>query len=254
MPRPAHLPKPAPRSAFRRYQRAQVFESVGGHEARCDQLPQSGFDFRFEPARRSHHVGKKQRAPLLQKFKHRLRHRAQKRSSRILRSRMMSSHPIRIFAHKERNRRNPRRNHSPPVFIGSRSFQSRRMRRQAAPSHRACQAQLIEVRRIVVADSACQYKPFPRAGWNFKPLQLPDHFQRSMLASHLRTRSEVLPAQKPVHELRCFDRFDLLAQRRNRQAMNASQQTPLAPLGFVIMLSRRAERAAQNCTAGFDAE
>jgi len=55
---------------------------------------------------------------------------------------------------------------------------------------------LIEVRRIVVRDSACQHKSFPRARRNLKPLQLANHFQRPMLAAHLRTRSNMLPAQK----------------------------------------------------------
>jgi len=36
---------------------------------------------------------------------------------------------------------------------------------------------------------------------NFKALQLADHFERAVLASHLRARGDVLPAQEPLHEL-----------------------------------------------------
>src|SRR5208282_2252971 len=169
----------------------------------------------------------------------------------------MSSHPISVFAHKECNRRDSRRNYSPPILIASRGFKRGGVRRQAAPSDRACQAQLIEVRWIVVGDSASEHKPFPRARRNFKPLQLADHFERSVLASHLSAGSYMLPAQEPVHELRRGDRGDLLAQRRDRQTMNASQQTALAPLGLVFVRSGcicGEEFAAQNCSAGLHAE
>src|SRR5208282_93974 len=144
------------------------------------------------------------------------------------------SEPVGILTHKECNGRDSRRNYSPPVLLArqivSRCFKSRGMRRQAAPSDRACQAQLIEVRRIIVRDSARQHKPFPSARRDFESLQLPNYFERPMLAAHLRTRSDMLPAQKPIHKLRCRDRSDLLAQGCNRQTMNASQQTALAPL------------------------
>src|SRR5208337_5696097 len=135
------------------------------------------------------------------------------------------------------------------------------------------QAQLIEVRRIVVRDSAAEHKAFPRARRNFKPLQLANDFERPMFAPYLCTRSQVLPAQQPIHELRSRDRLDLLAQGCDRQAMNPSQQTPLAPLGFGFYVGTvapgcpgerslpitcarisRSEFAAQNRSAGFHAE
>src|ERR1019366_606052 len=147
---------------------------------------------------------------------------------------MMGSHPIRILAHEECNGRDSRRNYWAPVLAVLCGFQCRGMRRQAAPSHHACQAKLIEVRGIVVRDSAREHKPFPRARRNFKALQLPDHFERAMFAPHLSTWSNVLPAKKPIHELGWCDRFNLLAQRRHRQAMDASQQTALAPLGLNV--------------------
>src|SRR5258706_90985 len=117
----------------------------------------------------------------------------------------MGSQPVGIFTDKNRNRRDPSRNYPPPAFsavlIASRCFQSRRMWRQPPPPDHSRQTQLIEVRRIVVRDSACQHKPLPRARRNLKSLQLANHFQRPVLAPNLRTRSNMLPAQKPVHEL-----------------------------------------------------
>src|SRR4030088_2816389 len=118
---------------------------------------------------------------------------------------MMRSQPVGIFAHKKCNGRDPRRNYSPPVLsavlIASRCFKSRRMWRQPPPSDHSCQAELIEVRRIVIRDSACQHKSLPRARRNLKSLQLADYFERPMLAPTLRTRSNMLPAQEPIHKL-----------------------------------------------------
>src|SRR5260370_25044621 len=144
----------------------------------------------------------------------------------------MRTKPVGILAHKKSNRRDSRWNHSPPILIGSRRFKSRRMRQRTAGSDRAWQAQLIEVRRIVVGDSACQHKTFPRARRNLKTLQLANHFKSAVLSPNLCARSDVLPAQKPSHELRRRDWGDLLAQGCDRQAMNARQQTPLAPLSL----------------------
>ena len=104
------------------------------------------------------------------------------------------------------------------------------MRREPSPADRSRQAKLIQMRRIVIRDSPSENKALPRTRRNFETLQLAQHFERSMLAPYLRSRSNMLPAQQPIHELRRRDRFDLLAQSRHRQAMNARQQSPFAPL------------------------
>src|ERR1039457_263883 len=149
---------------------------------------------------------------------------------------MVRQEPVRVFAHKERNGRNARRNYPPPVLTASliacHGVESRRMRRQAPPPDRASQTQVIEVGGIIVRDSARQNKSFPGACRYFESLQLTDYFERPMSAAHLRARSDMLPAQKPVHELRRRDWSDLLAQGRNCQPVNARQQTPLAPFGL----------------------
>src|SRR5271154_4838011 len=101
---------------------------------------------------------------------------------------MMGPEPVGIFAHKKCNGRNPRRNHTPPdlppILIAPNGVKRCRMRRQASPSDHAREAQLIEMRRIVVGDSAGKHKAFPSACWNFKTLQLPDHLERSVLSAH----------------------------------------------------------------------
>ena len=88
------------------------------------------------------------------------------------------------------------------------------------------------MRGIVVRDSAGENEALPGIGGNLESLQLAKDFERAMLAAHLRAGSDMLPAQQPVHELRGRYRLDLLAQRGDRQAMNASQQAALAPLGL----------------------
>ena len=104
------------------------------------------------------------------------------------------------------------------------------MRRQASPADGAGQAQLIERSGIVVVHAARQNLLLPGVRRNFETLQLAQHFQQSALAGELRLRRHVLPAQQPAHELRRRDRLNLLAQRRDREVMNARQQPPLAPL------------------------
>ena len=138
------------------------------------------------------------------------------------------------------------------------------MRRQSAPSDRAAQAELIEMRGIIVGDSAGEDEALPCIGGYFKTLQLAKDFERAMLAAHLRAGSDMLPAQKPVHELRRRDRLDLLAQRSDRKAMDASQQAALAPLGFSELASAipvtewprrsvaRPELSAEDDAAGLD--
>ncbi len=63
-------------------------------------------------------------------------------------------------------------------------------------------------------------------------MQLADHFERAVLASHLRARGDVLPAQEPLHELGGGDWGNLLAQGGDGEAVNAGEQAALAPFGF----------------------
>ena len=103
------------------------------------------------------------------------------------------------------------------------------MRRQAAPADGAGQAKLIERVGIVVGDAARQNVALPGVGGNFETLQLAQNFKRAAFAAELRSGRDVLPAQQPAHELRGRDRLDLLAQRGDREAMDAGEQAALAP-------------------------
>src|SRR5208282_4787884 len=199
-----------------------------------------------EIASGSHHVREEQRTALLEQFEQRPSHRTQEGTRRILRSGMMRPHPVRILAHKEGDWRDTRGNHAAhlagsgntcplsvavTIIIGVRCFERCWMRRQSAPTHNTAQAELIEMRRIVIRDSAAKDEALPGIRGNLESLQLAKDLERAMLAAHLRAGSDMLPAQQPVHELCRGDRLDLLAQRGDRQAMNASQQAALAPLG-----------------------
>src|SRR5262249_33867748 len=102
-------------------------------------------------------------------------------------------HPFGFVANKESDGRDAGWNNA--AGPDRRIIQHRRMWRQSSPTHGPGQAELIEEFWIVVADAARPNLPFPGAGWNFKPLQLAKHFQRTMFIANLRSRSNMLPAQ-----------------------------------------------------------
>src|SRR6266542_6871267 len=104
------------------------------------------------------------------------------------------------------------------------------MRREASPACDAHQAQAVELSRIVSGDAARQDVWLPRAGVDFKALQLAQRLLQSVFPAQRASRRHVLPAQKPVHELRRGDRLDLLAQRGHGEAVNARQQPAVATL------------------------
>ena len=113
------------------------------------------------------------------------------------------------------------------------------MRREASPAHRARQAKLIERRRIVIVHPRRQDVPLPGVRWNFETLQLTHGLQQSAFAAQLRLRRNVLPAQQPAHILRRGDWLDLLAQRGDREVVNARQQPPIAPLDRAWLVALR---------------
>src|SRR5256885_901945 len=122
------------------------------------------------------------------------------------------------------------------------------MRRESAPPNRTCEAELIEVRRIVVAQPLRQDLPLPSVRGDLKALQLPYNFPQSSLSAKLRAGGDMLPARQPAHELGGSGGFDLLAQHAEREAMDAGQQSPVAPFDDAIMPR---ELAAQDGGLGF---
>ena len=69
----------------------------------------------------------------------------------------------------------------------------------------------------------------PGIGGRLESLQLPDDFEHASFSNHLRAWGDVLPAQQPAHELSGSDRLNFLAQRAEREPMNARQQPAIAP-------------------------
>jgi hypothetical protein len=81
-------------------------------------------------------------------------------------------------------------------------------------------------------------------------LQLADDFKHTSFSFHLRAWGKVLPAQQPTHELSSSDRLNLLAQRSQREPMNARQQPAVAPFDGC----RAGELSAQNSTFSLEAK
>src|SRR5438128_11909708 len=106
------------------------------------------------------------------------------------------------------------------------------MRGKSSPANRACEAELVERPRIVSADAPRQYASFPGIRGRLETLKLSQRLKHSPFAQELRPGRHVLPAQEPPHELRRGHRFDLFAQRPQRQSMDTRQEAPITPLRF----------------------
>ena len=111
---------------------------------------------------------------------------------------------------------------------------------------------MIENLGRVTRDALPQNPVFPGVGGRFKALQLPQNFQHAALSGELRTRSGMLPAQKPAHELRRRDRLNLLAQFADGEPVDAREQTAFAPLR--LRSCGVGELAAKYGAAGFHAQ
>src|SRR5579863_7992760 len=107
------------------------------------------------------------------------------------------------------------------------------MRRQASPAYRAGQAKLVKPLGIVVRNAPREDMPLPCIGRNFESLELPQYLQRGPFTLDLCSRSNVLPAEQPAHELRGRDGLNLFSQGRNGESMDSRQKPPLAPLSLV---------------------
>src|SRR5512133_2015328 len=141
-------------------------------------------------------------------------------------------HPVRLFAYEESYGRDAGRNNAALPF--SAVFERRWMRRQTSPAHCPGQAQTVQHCRIVAPHSPPKDLAFPRICGHLKPLQLPEYIQRAALAQYLRSRSDMLPAQQPSHELRRGHRLNLFAQSSDCKSVNACQQSPIAPFDLIL--------------------
>ena len=144
---------------------------------------------------------------------------------------MAASHPVGVIAHKKSDGSDAAGDDAAAAL--SAFVQHRGMRRQAAPSDRSSQAEIVQGRRIVVGNAPLENFAFPGIGGRFVALQLAQDFQHSAFSEGQRSGSNVLPARQPAHELRRRHRFDLLAEFSDREAVNSGKQSSLAPLDVV---------------------
>src|ERR1700686_864962 len=142
----------------------------------------------------------------------------------------MGNPPFRVVARKKCDGRHAARHHA--AFALGQHFQCRGMRREPPPPDRARQTKLIDLFWIVIGDTSREGLAFPGIRRRFKSLQLSQRFEQAALAQQLCARRDMLPTEKPVHELRRSYRLDLLAQLSERKAMDARQQAALAPFRF----------------------
>src|SRR5579859_1943720 len=126
------------------------------------------------------------------------------------------------------------------------------MRGKAAPAYGAAETKLIEELGVVVGYATGENLAFPGICGGLVALELLQCFEDAAFAEELRAGREVLPAEEAVHELRGSYGGDLFAELAEGQAMNAGQETPLAPFEFVR--GGVGEIAAEDGAAGFQAE
>src|SRR5579863_10231000 len=89
-------------AAFGVNERAQIIESIGGDEPGRDQLPQPGFDFRFQFSCAPNNVCKERSSVLLQKSEDFARDGAE--AAAIFFGGALRQHPLRVFADEKCNR------------------------------------------------------------------------------------------------------------------------------------------------------
>src|SRR5689334_3638576 len=108
------------------------------------------------------------------------------------------AHPVRFLAQEE-GYRSDAGGHDAPIASGA-GLECRRMRREPAPAHRAGQAELVQLRWIVIFNALPQNLPLPGAGRDLKTLQLAQDLQQAAFAAELRAIGNMLPARQPAHE------------------------------------------------------
>src|SRR5262249_17702530 len=107
--RPRRAPASLPGAALGIDERTKIVKAIGRDQARGNQFPESSLDFGFEFAGCANDIGKERSTALLQIFEDLLCDRAQALS---ITGRRMRSHPVRLFANKERDGSDAGRNHA----------------------------------------------------------------------------------------------------------------------------------------------
>ena len=107
------------------------------------------------------------------------------------------------------------------------------VRRDAAPADDACKAKIVEPAGVVVGDTHWEDCALPLDGGSFEAFELLNRCEDAFFAFELRCSREMVPIEEPAHEDVGSDRFNLLAQRAERETMDALQDATLAPFDGV---------------------
>ena len=106
----------------------------------------------------------------------------------------------------------------------------RRRRRQPTPGDLPRETQAVEPQRVVLAEPGRKHVGFPGTRGHFVAIEQLEHRAEPFRSLGPGVRCDALPPQQEPHEVRRRDRLDLLAQPVERVAMDAGEQTALAPL------------------------
>jgi hypothetical protein len=102
-------------------------------------------------------------------------------------------------------------------------------RRQPSPRHSSAEAQAVQQLAAVVGHASRQHVALPRDRGELEPLELLDHSREPLGAARLVLARHVLPVREEAQEFARRDRLDLGAQPRERVAMDAREEAPVAP-------------------------
>src|SRR5262249_11481936 len=122
--------------------------------------------------------------------------------------------------------------------------------RAAAPHDLAGEAELVEERRVVAGDARGKDVLLPGADRRLDAGEGLDDRQEPGDPVELRARRGVLPARQEAVEVGRADRLDGAAQPPERQAVDARQEAPVAPL---LLGASGREAPAQDETLALEA-
>ncbi len=106
----------------------------------------------------------------------------------------------------------------------------RRSARQSRPSDLASQTECVEPNRLVPLEPGRQHVAFPGARRQIQAIELRDHRTQAFDAVEAARRLDMLPPEKEAHELGRAHRRDLGPQTVQRVAVDACEQSSVAPL------------------------
>src|SRR5262249_56541174 len=102
-------------------------------------------------------------------------------------------------------------------------------RRQRHPRHLPRQAAVVEPRRLVAGEPRRQDLALPSPGRRLESLELGDYGIDGIRPLHARVGRDALPGQQEAQDVARRDRLDLRPQPLDRVAVNAGEQSALAP-------------------------